>query len=71
MYKYLFYFSLILSVASFVYFLLGLMNLKPLWAAAPLFFISIVFTLHCYNRRIHQGRKSKDLQQPRNVNTGE
>lgn len=62
MYKFLFFFGLILSVASFVFFLLGLMNLKPLWAAAPLFFVSIFFTLHCYSHQRHRGGKSKDRQ---------
>lgn len=66
MYKVLFYFGLILSAASFVFFLLGLMNLKPLWAAAPLFFVSIFFTLHCYSHQIHRGRKPKNSQKQLN-----
>lgn len=56
MYKFLFFIGLLLCLGSFGYFMLGLMHLEPLWTSAPLFFVSIFFTLHCYSqkRRTHQ-----------------
>lgn len=50
MYKYLLIIGILGCIASFGYFLLGLMNLEPFWSSAPLFFAAIMFTLHCYNR---------------------
>ncbi|HEU5140409.1 MAG TPA: hypothetical protein VFT51_10560 [Bacillales bacterium] len=51
MYKVLFITGLLLCLVSFTYFMLGLMHLEPLWTSAPLFFISIFFTLHCFSHR--------------------
>lgn len=51
MYKILFLSGILLCIVAFGYFMLGLMKLEPLWTSAPLFFISIFFTLHCYSHK--------------------
>ncbi|WP_209125787.1 hypothetical protein [Alkalihalobacillus sp. BA299] len=43
--------GVILIIISFYFFVLGLMNIFPLFISAPALFISVVFTLGIYNER--------------------
>jgi hypothetical protein len=50
MYRLLFFIGMVLCIFSFGYFLLSLMGFTPLYIAIPLLFVSIFFTVHCYNQ---------------------
>jgi hypothetical protein len=49
--KFTLFFGILMTIVSLFFYLLGLMNLVPLFITAPLLFLSILFTLWILNNR--------------------
>ncbi|HHW39049.1 MAG TPA: hypothetical protein GXX18_17755 [Bacillales bacterium] len=60
--KFLFIFAFIFVFVSFCIYLLGLMRIIPFFLSVIPMFLSILFTVHCWNNRNRfRGNKRKSL----------